>query len=477
VRTIAVKYAMSTNKTGSSASQSPATMSSGQLNEEMKKLATSDNPVDIATLAYIWGYPLVIKVRTYDYAISPNIPPGPLRGPVNTIAHARDLLDASYTDVVRPNQDTLYSVSYLDLMNKSLILQVPPMSDRYYVLQFTDAYTNSFKYIGTRTNVTSGGTYFITGPNWTGTVPSGMLQIKSPTNLAVLIARILVNGPTDVPNVRALQDKLSLSPISATEGSPIPVNTSVSKSEEIPVSSQPAFMPTTGAKIFDELGNDMIDNPPFQDDAGAVAKFEMIGIGPGLTPSTTKNETILKALEQGIIVGEKMIDEKIAHLGSVVNGWSFNLDTGNYGSDYLLRAAVAKTALGANAPEEALYPLTFVDNSGNNLTGSEKYVIHFDKDKIPPVEAFWSITMYNSKYGFVDNPINRYAIGDRTPGFKFNSDGSFDIYVQKDNPGKEKESNWLPATPDNFSLLLRLYIPKEIVLKGEYQYPQVQRVS
>ena len=468
---------MSTNKTGSSASQSPATMSSGQLNEEMKKLATSDNPVDIATLAYIWGYPLVIKVRTYDYAISPNIPPGPLRGPVNTIAHARDLLDASYTDVVRPNQDTLYSVSYLDLMNKSLILQVPPMSDRYYVLQFTDAYTNSFKYIGTRTNVTSGGTYFITGPNWTGTVPSGMLQIKSPTNLAVLIARILVNGPTDVPNVRALQDKLSLSPISATEGSPIPVNTSVSKSEEIPVSSQPAFMPTTGAKIFDELGNDMIDNPQFQDDAGAVAKFEMIGIGPGLTPSTTKNETILKALEQGIIVGEKMIDEKIAHLGSVVNGWSFNLDTGNYGSDYLLRAAVAKTALGANAPEEALYPLTFVDNSGNNLTGSEKYVIHFDKDKIPPVEAFWSITMYNSKYGFVDNPINRYAIGDRTPGFKFNSDGSFDIYVQKDNPGKEKESNWLPATPDNFSLLLRLYIPKEIVLKGEYQYPQVQRVS
>lgn len=419
----------------------------------------------------------MIKVRTCDYATSPKIPPGPLRGPVNTIAHARDLLDASYTDVVRPNQDTLYSVSYLDLKNKSLILQVPPMSDRYYVLQFTDAYTNSFKYIGTRTNVTSGGTYFITGPNWSGTVPSGMLQIKSPTNLAVLIARILVNGPTDVPNVRALQDKLSLSPVSATEGSPIPVNTSVSKSEEIPVSSQSAFMPTTGAKIFDELGNDMIDNPPFEDDAGAVAKFEMIGIGPGLTPSTTKNETILKALEQGIIVGEKMIDEKIAHLGSVVNGWSFNLDTGNYGSDYLLRAAVAKTALGANAPEEALYPLTFVDNSGNNLTGSEKYVIHFDKDKIPPVDAFWSITMYNSKYGFVDNPINRYAIGDRTPGFKFNSDGSFDIYVQKDNPGKEKESNWLPAPPDNFSLLLRLYIPKEIILKGEYQYPRVQRMS
>ena len=468
---------MSTNKTGSSASQSPATMSSIQLNEQMKKLATSDNPVDIATLAYIWGYPLVIKVRTCDYATSPKIPPGPLRGPVNTIAHARDLLDASYTDVVRPNQDTLYSVSYLDLKNKSLILQVPPMSDRYYVLQFTDAYTNSFKYIGTRTNVTSGGTYFITGPNWSGTVPSGMLQIKSPTNVAVLIARILVNGPTDVPNVRALQDKLSLSPVSATEGSPIPVNTSVSKSEEIPVSSQSAFMPTTGAKIFDELGNDMIDNPPFEDDAGAVAKFEMIGIGPGLTPSTTKNETILKALEQGIIVGEKMIDEKIAHLGSVVNGWSFNLDTGNYGSDYLLRAAVAKTALGANAPEEALYPLTFVDNSGNNLTGSEKYVIHFDKDKIPPVDAFWSITMYNSKYGFVDNPINRYAIGDRTPGFKFNSDGSFDIYVQKDNPGKEKESNWLPAPPDNFSLLLRLYIPKEIILKGEYQYPRVQRMS
>jgi len=303
-----------------------------------------------------------------------------------------------------------------------------------------------------------------------------MLQIKSPTNLAALIVRILVNGPADVPNVNALQDRLSLSPVSAPEASPIPVNTSV-KSNEIPVSTQPAFMPKTGAKIFDELGNDMIDNPPFKDDAGVVAKFKMIGIGQGLTPSATKNETILKALEQGIIEGEKMIHKKIANLGSVVNGWSFNLDTGNYGSDYLLRSAVAKTALGANSPEEALYPLTFVDNSGSNLTGSEKYVIHFDKDKIPPVDAFWSITIYNSKYGFVDNPINRYAISDRTPGFKFNSDGSFDIYVQENNPGKEKESNWLPAPPDNFSLLLRLYIPKEIILKGEYQYPPVQRVS
>ena len=451
-------------------------MSSDQLNEEMKKLATSDDPVDIATLAYIWGYPLVIKKRTFDYATSPNIPPGPLRGPVNTFAHARDLLNASYTDVVRPNQDTLYSVTYLDLKNKPLILQIPPMPDRYYVLQFTDAYTNSFKYIGTRTKVTSGGTYYITGPNWTGTVPSRMLQIKSPTNLAALIVRILVNGPADVPNVNALQDRLSLSPVSAPEASPIPVNTSV-KSNEIPVSTQPAFMPKTGAKIFDELGNDMIDNPPFKDDAGVVAKFKMIGIGQGLTPSATKNETILKALEQGIIEGEKMIHKKIANLGSVVNGWSFNLDTGNYGSDYLLRSAVAKTALGANSPEEALYPLTFVDNSGSNLTGSEKYVIHFDKDKIPPVDAFWSITIYNSKYGFVDNPINRYAISDRTPGSKFNSDGSFDIYVQENNPGKEKESNWLPAPPDNFSLLLRLYIPKEIILKGEYQYPPVQRVS
>lgn len=409
------------------------------------------------------------------------------------MVHARNLINASFTDVVRPNADTLYSLAYLDLRKESIVLRVPPISDRYHVLQFLDAYSNNFFYIGTRTNITSGGSYLITGPNWNGIVPSGMTQIKSPTNLATIGGRILVNGPQDVSNVRALQDKFVLSPLSLFEDGTRnnPVGTTTSKTtttimnttkKEAPVSPQPSFIPKTGIKIFDEISKDMVENPPYQYDADVLAKFNLIGIGPGLTPSSEETAkanatTIKEALQRGIEEGEKLIDEKVRNLGTVVNGWSFNLDTGDYGTDYLLRAAIAKTAHGANSPQEALYPAVFTDDRGEQLTGSRNYVIHFDKDRIPPVNGFWSISMYNSKDYFVDNPINRYAIGDRTPSLKYNADGSLDIYIQHDSPEKDKEFNWLPApSDDKFSLILRLYIPQEVILKGQYQYPPVQIV-
>jgi hypothetical protein len=409
------------------------------------------------------------------------------------LVHARNLINASFTDVVRPNADTLYSLAYLDLRKESIVLRVPPISDRYHVLQFLDAYSNNFFYIGTRTNITSGGSYLITGPNWNGIVPSGMTQIKSPTNLATIGGRILVNGPQDVSNVRALQDKFVLSPLSLFEDGTRnnPVGTTTSKTtttimnttkKEAPVSPQPSFIPKTGIKIFDEISKDMVENPPYQYDADVLAKFNLIGIGPGLTPSSEETAkanatTIKEALQRGIEEGEKLIDEKVRNLGTVVNGWSFNLDTGDYGTDYLLRAAIAKTAHGANSPQEALYPAVFTDDRGEQLTGSRNYVIHFDKDRIPPVNGFWSISMYNSKDYFVDNPINRYAIGDRTPSLKYNADGSLDIYIQHDSPEKDKEFNWLPApSDDKFSLILRLYIPQEVILKGQYQYPPVQIV-
>jgi hypothetical protein len=468
-------------------------MGETSLAEEMKKIVSSNNPKDIATLAYIWGYPLVIKKRFTDFSTSSNVPTGPTRGSVNTLVHARNLINASFTDVVRPNADTLYSLAYLDLKKDSIILQVPPISDRYYVLQFLDAYSNNFFYIGTRTNAISGGSYLITGPNWNRIVPSGMTQIKSPTNLATIGGRILVNGPQDVSNVRALQDKfvLSLFSLFEDENRNNTVDTAKTKTKttimnttekEVPISPQPAFIPKTGIKIFDEISEDMIDNPPYQYDADVIAKFKLIGIGTGLTSPSEETAspnatTIKQALQKGIEEGEKLIDGKVRNLGTVVNGWSFNLGTGDYGTDYLLRAAIAKTAHGANSPQEALYPAVFVDDRGEQLNGSRNYVIHFDKDKIPPVNGFWSISMYNSRDYFVDNPINRYAIGDRTPGLKFNADGSLDIYIQHDNPGKDKESNWLPApSRDKFSLILRLYIPQKEIFKGQYQYPPVQIV-
>ena len=243
------------------------------------------------------------------------------------------------------------------------------------------------------------------------------------------------------------------------------------------MSPQPSFIPSTGIKIFDEIGKDMIDNPPYQYDTEVIAKFKTIGIGSGLSPSVTANETIKQALQTGIEQGEKLIDGKVNDLGTNINGWIINLNTGNYGSDYLLRAAVTKVLLGANVPQESVYPYTLVDSDGKNLSGTQKYVLHFDKNNLPPVDAFWSLSMYNSKKYFVDNQLNRFSIGDHTPGLKYNADGSLDIYIQHNSPDKDKESNWLPAPSDIFNLTLRMYIPHEIVLKGEYQIPAVQIVS
>jgi hypothetical protein len=460
----------------------------------MKQLALSDEPDDIASLAYIWGFPLVSVIRTADFTTSPNIPTGPGRGPENTFNHFRVFPNANFTDIVRPNVDTLYSIAYLDLENGPLILQIPPIADRYYSLQFVDAYSNNFLYIGSRTNDSTGGTYLISEPGWQGAVPSEMKQIQIPTNESVIGLRILVKDSQDANTVHTIQDKFLLSPFTVPEsGESITNSTSgllgagSNDSKEVPVTPDPALIPTTGIKIYDEIGRDMAETPPSQNDSAGVAKFETIGMGPGMIPSTQTNETIRQALENGIVDGEKIINARLQVLGADVNGWDITgmvangsnttIDVGNYGTDYLMRAAIAKYGLFANSPEEAVYPVAFTDSQGQNLTGANKYVIHFDKGQTPPVNAFWSLTMYNNASYLADNPINRYAIGDRTPGLVYNEDGSLDIYIQHESPGKDRESNWLPAPEDEFNLTLRLYAPQDQILKGEYQYPPVQRVA
>ena len=461
------------------------------LENMMQQLESSNNPKDIATVAYIYGFPLVSVVRTEDFTTSPNIPAGPGRGPVNTFNAFRDFPNSSFTDIVSPNVDTLYSTGYFDLSKEPLVLEFPPIDDRYYSLQFIDAYSNNFLYLGSRENVTTGSTYLFTGPGWNGTLPSGMKEIKAPTNIGLIAVRIFVSGPDDVSTVHSLQDKFTLSPLSSfkAEGSSTtPVGeTNSNASKEVPVSADPTLIPKTGIAIYDEISNDMAKNIPPPGDSSVLAKFKLIGIGPGLTPSQAANDTIKEALEAGITNGEQLIDQKIQNLGSVVNGWSIpglvikdgkgKFDIGDFGTNYLLRAGVAKYGLFANSAEEAVYPTTFKDSQGQNLTGMQNYVIHFDKDQTPPVRAFWSVTLYNNESHLADNPINRYSIASHTPGLKYNDDESLDIYIQHDNPGTDKESNWLPSPSGDFSLSMRFYVPEEPILTGKYQIPPLQLVS
>jgi hypothetical protein len=469
-------------QTGSTSSNATANDSQSQieqLNKTMAELESSNNPHDIATLAYIWGYPLVSVVRLVDYSSSPNVPAAPGRGPINTFSSFPSFPTSNFTDIVSINVDTLYSFGLLNLKKEPVVLQVPPISGRYYTLQFIDAYSNNFLYIGSRLNDTTGGTYLITGPNWKGDVPPSMKEIKSPTNTVDIGGRIFVNGTADVPNVNAIQAKLMLTPLSAfgrNTTSPQPVTSETNASKQVPIGPQPSLIPTTGIKIFDEISKDMADNPSPVADSEVLAKFATIGIGPGLIPSDTKNDTIRAALENGIAEGEKIIDAQVQNLGMKVNGWLVNLDAGNYGTNYLLRAAVAKFGLGANSPEEAVYPSTFTDNQGQKLTGTNNYLIHFDKGQTPPVNAFWSITLYNNKSYLAENPINRYSISQHTEGLKYNPDGSLDIYIQHASPGADKESNWLPSPSGEFNLVLREYNPQDAILKGEYQITPVQLI-
>ena len=457
-----------------------------ELDIKMSQLATSNRPEDIATLAYIWGFPLVTMERQFNFVTSPNVPPGVGRGPANTISCATKLVNASFTDVVSPNSDTLYCQTQFDLRKEPIVLVVPPISaDRYYSFEFLDAYTNDYAYVGTRATGSTGGTYLIAGPDWNGQVPQGMTKIWTPTNLAWVINRILVKGPSDVANVNAIQDKISVKPLSTFLGkttTSLAVTAAANaSSKQVPIGPQPALIPTTGIKIYDEISKAMIGNPLNPPDPGLVTKLASIGIGPDKTPSTEANDTIKTALQTGITEGQKMIDAKVANLGTNVNGWLVDAAAGVYGTDYLFRAAITQYGLGANIAQEALYPFTFTDLEGKPLTGANNYTIHFNAGQTPPVKAFWSITMYNNKSLFVDNPINRYSIGPYTEGLKNNTDGSIDIYIQHANPGKDKESNWLPApatsVSDTFNLILRMYLPGEQVLNGTWTPPPVERTG
>jgi hypothetical protein len=449
----------------------------GALDVKMAQLTTSNDPADIATLAYIWGFPLVTMERQFNFVTSPNIPPGVGRGPPNMKSSstcATELVNASITDVVSPNSDTLYCPVQFDLSKEPVVIVVPPIEDRYYSFEFLDAYTNDFIYLGTRATGSSGGTYLLAGPDWKGQVPEGMIKIWSPTNLAWLITRTLVKGPADVPNVVAIQDQFEMKPLSVFQGNATqPTTNQANASQAIPIGPQPNLIAPTGIPIFDEIGQAMIGNPLNPPDPTLVDKLESMGIGPGMTPSTQANDTIKAALQTGITEGQKMIDTKVANIGTVVNGWLVAADFGVYGSDYLLRAATTQYGLGANVPQEALYPFTFTDGQGQPLSGANNYTLHFDSAQTPPADAFWSVTMYNNKSLFVDNPLNRYSLNSYSE-LKNNTDGSLDLYIQNQSPGPEKESNWLPAPADSFNLILRMYLPQPQVLNGTWQPPGVE---
>jgi hypothetical protein len=438
----------------------------------------ADSVKAIAKNAYVYGIALALMDITAKRISNVEAPVPGIAAPINQFAISDVFPDAKFRAVVRPNADTYYTSGVLDLGADAMVLSLPNTNGRYYLMPMLDAYSNVFASPGKRTTGTQAGTFLLTGPKWTGNVPADMKEIKSPTNAVWIIGRTQVNSPEDGTKfVVPLEKKYILTPLSAW-GKPYTapkgtVNPNISK--ESP-NDQVKNMPIDS--FFNYVNRLLVSSPPPASDNAALSQFNKIGIGPGakfdLSSFDTAAQAVLKTIPQ-MVFGYM---DDVLKKGAVkpVNGWSVAFKGfGNYGTDYDLRALVDYVGLGANIPEDAIYPTCTVDADGNALNGGNRYVIHFDRGKTPPVNAFWSITMYDQDGFFIDNPINLYAIGDRN-NLKKNSDGSVDIYIQNVSPGKDMESNWLPAPSGSFNLCLRMYWPKEEMLNGSWTPPGVKKM-
>jgi hypothetical protein len=432
---------------------------------------------EIAVEAYTYLYPLVTMDVTRRQAT--NIEAGKVvgRGPMMTITNVRTFPPAEYRDVVRPNFDTLYSAVWFDLTDGPVVLSAPDSAGRYYLLPLLDMWTDVFACPGARTTGTGPGRFALVPLGWTGTLPEGVARIDAPTPYVWMIGRTQTNGPADYDAVHEFQDGLHITPLSASgrSGQPKPFEVDPSVDMKTPPMLQVNNM--AGPDYFTYAAELMKLHPPHITDQAVVARMRRLGLDAGQSFNPDNADPVVqKALQDAPAAGLAAMNAKQPTLARVVNGWQMNTDTmGVYGNYYLKRACVAQFGLGANQVEDAVYPMGPVDGEGRPLDGTNDYVLHFAQDELPPANAFWSITLYDNEGFQVANPLDRFAIGDRDP-LTYNDDGSLDLYIQHASPGKDKESNWLPAPAGPFNLTARLYWPKPQVLDGSWAPPGVGRV-
>ena len=426
--------------------------------------------------AYLYGYPLVMMETT-------RIQSAKYIGPENQLRMVRQFPNAQFKEVVRPNVDTLYTTAFISMKEGPWAFEMPANNKRYELMPFMDAWTNVFASPGTRTSGNQGGTYLLAGPEWNGQVPKGMTLLKSPTDMVWLIGRTQTNGTADFATVHELQNRLRLSKWPQPPDS-LSASTD-SKRDAQPswqVSTEPSLTPVAQMKalntteFFNRLMKLMVSNPPSPEDAPLLARLAQLEIKPGQAVHLSASNALSFSLGRWIANQRVM---KALNIKAQDGSWSYPpLNLGRYGTDYNTRAAVAMVGLGANLPEDAMYPNTVLDHQGQALNGKHRYRLHFAANALPPVKAFWSITAYGADEFLIDNPLQRFAIGDRDP-LVFNADGSLDLWVQATPPSqKEAAANWLPVQMGApFLLNARLYWPEDKALNGQWKMPVVERLN
>jgi len=432
----------------------------------------------LATTAYVWGSALVASARLRQNVTRPDDPfavrpASSAAAPLNNLGHQRQLSDPQLTVGVAPNVDTLYSLAWLDLEQVPFVLETPDFGDRYYAFQIGYADTECDLCPGMRTHGPQMPPLFIHGPTYRGAAPDGMLAVASRTRYLMIAGRILVQpeDPDDITEVRRLQEQVKLRTLPRWEARDDGVN---------PVGAQ-RLLPSAGDArdpdllFLHQLGCVLGEGVVAPAERELVASFSQLGLrsGGGLDEEAI-SEVDRPRVVAGLRDGEALVDEKIGNLGRAANGWSVNLQGPRFGDDYLLRAAVAKNQIYVVPADEAVYPVARIDGNGHRLNGRSRYRLVLESP--PPAGAFWSLTAYGTPGPLVANRLNRYAIGDRTPGVVRDGDGALPIFLQHDEPD-DGTANWLPVPLGPFHLMLRLYWPQPAVLEGRWYPPPIERLD
>jgi hypothetical protein len=436
-----------------------------------------DYAYTLGVQAYIFSFPWVyLSQLQYEWVVVP--PENPKltpNMPINHWWHARDVITADYRDGGAPNNDTLYSITWLNVGKEPIILSHGDMGDRYFTFEIASLNSDNFAYVGASTTGAKAGHFAITGRDWKGTLPEGVKQLPpSPTDSVLIFGRTAVKGAADVPAVNKLQDTYKLTPLSlwGKPGAVVPEN------RDIPKPFDPKADPLADWKTINRA---MVNNPPLKQHAVLLDMFKEIGVGPGLDVEAMDDAT-KDGLARAAKDGKKMLQSMLATgLGKPkVNGWSIPPNTmgrAMINNDFKTLAIQCLGGIIANDPEEAIYFNTHVDADGQTLNGANKYTLRFEPGEAPDVKYFASLTMYDLTNNLVPNPINRWAIGSLAGGYQKAADGSLTLYLQKDSPGKDKEANWLPAPEGDFWVVFRTYGPSKEIVDGTWKLPPLERTK
>jgi len=440
-------------------------------------MSEQPEPNQITEEAYLFLYPLVLMDVTRR--IATNLPLGvkPGLGPANVFSHMTEFPPGDFKEVVRPNFDTLYSIVFLDLTEEPMVVSAPDTKGRYYMLPMMDMWTDVFAVPGSRATGTRAGQFTIVPQGWDGAEPDGTTRIEAPTPYVWIIGRTQTNGPADYEAVNQTQRGFIVTPMSRWPHTPLEVKASLDASVDMDTAPLDQVNSMGGLEFFTYAVELMKLHPPHITDQPIIARMARIGIQAGRPLDVNAlSQEVRDALDAAPPSALETMQAAIPRLNPVVNGWTIGRSNmGVYGTNYLFRAVIAMVGLGANLPEDAIYPMLLHDSSGDEPVGDNNYVLHFDADQLPPVDAFWSVTMYDVEGFPVPNPLDRYALGDRDP-LNYNDDGSLDLYIGHESPGADRELNWLPAPRRPLGVTMRLYGPRPEILDGRWNPPALKRV-